>query len=198
MGKQWKQWETLFCGAPESLQMVIAATKLKDAPWKESCDKSLLLFSHSVKSDSVTPRTTAGQASPSFTISRSLLKLRFIELLVPSNHLILYCLLLLLPQSWTILTNQCILKEINSEYSLEGLKLKSNSLSPDVRSQLPGKDPDAGKDWGQEEKETTEDELVGWHHWLSGHEFEETPGDGEGQGSVACCSPWGHRASDTT
>ena len=61
---------------------------------------------------------------------------------------------------------------------------------PDSKSQLTGKDPDAGKDWGQEEKGGTEDELVGWHHWLNGHEFEQTPGDGGGQGSLACCSPW--------
>ena len=60
----------------------------------------------------------------------------------------------------------------------------------DAKSWLTGKDPDAGKDWGQEEKEETEDEMVGWHHWLNGHEFEQTPGDGEGQGSLACCSPW--------
>ena len=55
---------------------------------------------------------------------------------------------------------------------------------PDVKSWLTGKDPDAGKDWRQEEKGSTEDEMVAWHHWLSGHEFEQAPGDGEGQGSL--------------
>ena len=65
--------------------------------------------------------------------------------------------------------------------------------SPDSKSWLVGKDPDAGKDWGQEEKGTTEDEMVGWHQWLNGHEFEQTPGDSEGQGSLACCSPWVHK-----
>ena len=70
--------------------------------------------------------------------------------------------------------------------------------SLDVKNWLIGKAPDAGKDWGQEEKEVTEEEMVGWHHWLSGHEFEQTLGDSEGQGSLACCSPWGHRESDTT
>ena len=55
------------------------------------------------------------------------------------------------------------------------------------------KAPDAGKDWGQEEKGTTEDEMVGWHHRLNGHEFEQAPGVGDGQGSLACCSPWSHR-----
>ena len=61
---------------------------------------------------------------------------------------------------------------------------------PDVKSWLIGKDPDAGKDWGQEENRVTENEMVGWHHWLNGHEFEQTPGDSEGQGSLGCCSPW--------
>ena len=60
---------------------------------------------------------------------------------------------------------------------------------PDVKSQLNGKDPDAGKDGGQEEKGTTEDEMVGWHHQLNGHEFEQAPGDGEGQGGLVCCRP---------
>ena len=62
---------------------------------------------------------------------------------------------------------------------------------PDVKSQLIGKDPDAGKDWGQEEKGVTEGEMVGWHHRLEGHEFEQTLGDSEGQGWLAGCSPWG-------
>ena len=62
---------------------------------------------------------------------------------------------------------------------------------PDVKSWLIWKDPGAGKDWGEEEKGATEDEMVGWHHWLKRHEFEQTPGDCEGQGSLVCCSPWG-------
>ena len=70
--------------------------------------------------------------------------------------------------------------------------------SPDVKSWLTGKDPDAGKDWRQEEKGTTEDEMVGWHHWFNGQEFEQIPGDSEGQGSLACCSPWSCKESDTT
>ena len=62
---------------------------------------------------------------------------------------------------------------------------------PDVKKQLIGKDPDAGKDWRQEEKGTTEDEMVGWHHLLKGHEFERALGVGEGPGSLVCCSPRG-------
>ena len=69
---------------------------------------------------------------------------------------------------------------------------------PDGKSWLIWKDPDAGKDWGQEEKGTTEDEKVGQHHLLDGHEFEETPGVGDRQGGPACCSPWGRKESDTT
>ena len=64
---------------------------------------------------------------------------------------------------------------------------------PDVKNWLIGKDPDAGKDWRQEEKGITEDEMVGWHHWLNGHEFEQALGDGEGQRRLVCCSPWDHR-----
>ena len=70
---------------------------------------------------------------------------------------------------------------------------------PDAKSWLTGEDSEifpAGKDWGQQEKQETKDKMVGWHHWLNGHEFAQTPGDGEGQGSLACCSPWGHKELD--
>ena len=69
---------------------------------------------------------------------------------------------------------------------------------PDAKSWLIKKDPDAGKDWRQEEMRATEDELVGWHHWFNGHEFEQDPGDSEGQGSLVCCCPWGQKESDMT
>jgi len=69
---------------------------------------------------------------------------------------------------------------------------------PDVKSWLIRKAPDARKDWRQEEKGKTEDEMVGWHHWLDGHEFEQTPGDGEGQESLVFGSPWGCKELDTT
>ena len=69
---------------------------------------------------------------------------------------------------------------------------------PDAKNWLIGKDSDAGKDWRWEEKGTTEDEMVGFHHWLSGHEFEPAPGVGDGQGSLVCCSPQDHKESDTT
>ena len=102
-------------------------------------------------------------------------------------------------------SKQSILKEISPEYLLEGLMLKLKFQlefqipiwPPDGKNWLTGKDPDAGKNWGQEEKGMTEDEMVGWHHWL-GPEFEQAPGVGDGQGSLACCSPWGCKESDTT
>ena len=84
-------------------------------------------------------------------------------------------------------SNQSILKEISPEYSLEGLMLK---LKLQYFGHLIGKDPDAGKDWRQEEKVMTEDEMVEWHHRLDGQEFEQSPGTGDRQGRLVCCSPW--------
>ena len=112
------------------------------------------------------------------------------------NAFELWCWRRFLRVPWTARkSNQSILKEINPEHSLEA---EAPMLwSPDAKSQLIGKEPDAGKDWRQEEKGTTEDEIVGWHHWLNRHEFEKAPGDSEGQGSLACCSPWGRKESDT-
>ena len=108
----------------------------------------------------------------------------------------------LLRVPWTARrSNQSILKEINPEYSLEGLMAEAEApifWPPEVNSQLIGKDPDVGKEWRQEEKGTIEDEMVGWPHQLNGLEFEQTPGDSEGQGSLVCCSPWGHKELDTT
>ena len=79
------------------------------------------------------------------------------------------------------------------------LKLKLQILwPPDAKSRLVGKDPDAEKDRMQEEKGTTENEMVGWHHRLCGHVFEQAPGVSDGQGGLACCSPWGYKESDTT
>ena len=93
----------------------------------------------------------------------------------------------LLRVPWTARrSNQSILKKISpeSEYSLEGLMLKLKP--PDGKSWLVRKDPDARKNWKQEEKQRTEDEMVGWHHWLYRHGFEQALGDGERQGSLAC------------
>ena len=94
-------------------------------------------------------------------------------------------------------SNQSILKEINPGHSLEGLMLKLKLWPPNAKSWLIGRDPDAGKDWRQK-KGMTENEMVGWHHWLNRHESEQTSGESEGQECLACCSPWGGKDSDTT
>ena len=101
----------------------------------------------------------------------------------------------LLRVPWTVRSSQSILKDVNPEYSLEGLMLKLEL--PDGKSWLIGKDPDAGKDGRQEENGVIEDEMVGWHHWLNRHDFEQTPGDRK-DGILVCCSPWGLPESDMT
>ena len=89
-----------------------------------------------------------------------------------------------------------ILKEIGPGISLEGMMLK---LKLQYFGHLMQRvDSDAGRDWGQEEKGTTEDEMARWYHWLNGRESEWTPGVGDGQGCLACCDSWGHKESDTT
>ena len=111
-------------------------------------------------------------------------------------------------------SNQSVLREINPEYSFkvgrtwmdwcwrtgwEGLVLKMKlQFFGHLMQRLTGNDPDAEKDWRQEEKGMTENEMVRWHHQLSGHEFEQTQGDGEGERSLACCSSWGRKESDST
>ena len=124
------------------------------------------------------------------------------EILLKSGHL-------KVPISRTWLrTHQSILKEISPGCSLEGLMLKLKlqyfgvsrvwSFNPHAKDWLIGKDPDAGRDWGKEEKGMIEDEMAGWHHWLDGHESEWTPGVGDGQGGLACCNSWGRKESDMT
>ena len=115
----------------------------------------------------------------------------------------LWCWRRILRVPWTARrSNQSILKEISPGCSVEGRTNSEAETSilwpPDAKNWLLGKDLDAGKDWRQEEKGTTEDEMVGWHHRLNGHEFEQALGVGDGQGSLTCCSPWGCKESDTT
>ena len=119
----------------------------------------------------------------------------------------LWCWRKLLRVPWTTRrSNQSILKEISPGCSLEGLmlKLKLQYFGHLVKELWPpeelthGKDPDSGKDWRQEKKGTIEDEMDRCHHQLNGYEFEQTLGDGEGQGSPTCYSPWGCNESDTT
>ena len=114
----------------------------------------------------------------------------------------LWCWRRLLRVPWTARrSNQSILKEISPGCSLEGLDAEAETpilWPPHAKSWLFGKDPDAGRDWGQEEKGTTEDEMAGWHHRLNGHGFGWTLGVGDGQGGLACCDSWGRKESDMT
>ena len=109
----------------------------------------------------------------------------------------LWCWRRLLRVPWTARrSTQSILKEISPGISLEA---ETPVLwPPHVKNWLIGKDSDAGRDWGQEEKGMTEDEMAGWHHWLDGCEYEWTPGVGVGQGGLACCDSWGLKELDTT
>ena len=108
-----------------------------------------------------------------------------------------WCWRRLLRVPWTAgRSNQSIIKEIIGGTDAEAET--SILWPPDVKNWLIGKDPDAGQDWRQEEKGTTEDEMVGWHHWLDRHEFEQAPGVGDGQGRLMCCSLWVCKVSDTT
>ena len=165
-----------------------------------------------------TPWIAARQASLSITNSRSSLRLMSIESVMPSRHLILCHPLLLLPPippSIRVFSNESTLESPLDCKEIQPVHPKGDQSwvfvgrteveaetpilwPPDANSWLIGKDPDAGKDWREEEKGMTEDEMVGWHHRHNGHEFEQTPGDGEWQGSLACCSPLGRKESDTT
>ena len=108
----------------------------------------------------------------------------------------LWCWRKLLRVPWTLRrANQSILKEIFIGIFVGRTDAEAETpilWPPDVKNQFIWKDPDAGKDW-RREKGMTEDEMVGWHHRLDGHEFEQGPGVRDGQGSLACCSPWGRR-----
>ena len=112
----------------------------------------------------------------------------------------LWCWRRLLRVPWTARrSNKSILKEISPEYSLEGLmlKLKLQYFVHLMQRADSLEKTDAEKHWRQEEKEMPEDEMVRWHHWFNGHEFEQAPGVDDGQGSLMCCGLWGRKESDT-
>ena len=183
-------------GTPKSLQMVTVAMKLKDTPWKESYDQPR---QHIKKQRHCFANKSLSSQGYGFS----------------SGHV--WMSELDYKESWA-LKNWCVWTVV-LEKTLES-PLDSKEIQPvhpkgyqswifigrtDAEAEAPGlwpldsnnwfivKDPDAGKDWRQEEKWMTEDEMVGRHHWLDGHEFEQTPGVGDGQGGLVCCSPWSHK-----
>ena len=200
MGKRWKQWETIFLGSKitangdcshEIKRCLLLGRKTMtnlDSLLK-SRDIALLTKFHIVKTI-----TVVMYGWKNWTISK--------ENWVPKN----WCF-------WIVGLERTLESPLDCK-EIQPVNPKGNQSwifigrtdaegetpklwPPDAKNWLIGKDLDAMKGWRQEAKGTTEDEMVGWHHWLSGHEFEQTPGDSEEQGSPVCCSPWDHKDSDT-
>ena len=202
MGKQWKQCQTLFFWAPKSLQMVIAARKLNlllgrkvmtnlDSILK-SRDITLPTKVHLVKA-MVFPVVMYG--CESWTVKKT------------EHWRKNWCF-------WTVVLEKTLESPLDSK-EIQPVRPKGNQSwiligrtdaeaetpilwPPEAKNWLIRKDPDAGKDWRQEYKGTTDDKVVGWHHQLNGHEFGQAPGVSDGQGSLACCSPWSCKELDTT
>ena len=202
MEKQWKQAEFIFLGSKITAD-VIAAMKLKDPLLLGR--KVMTNLDSILKSRDITLRTKV-PSSQGYSFSSGhvwIWELDYKESWVPKN----WCF-------WTVVLEKILesaldCKEIKTVHPKGDQSWTSFGRAyadaeapvlwpPDAKSQLIRKESDAGKDWRQEEKGMKEVKMIGWHHWLNGHGFEQAPGDGEGQRSLACCSPWGHKILDTT
>ena len=197
MGKQWKQWQTIFF-----FDSKITA----DGDWSHEIKRHLLLGRKAITNlDSILKSrdyfANKGLSSQSYGFSSShvwMLGLDYKESWASKN----WCF-------WTVVLEKTLESPLHFK-EIKPVSPKGNQSwifigrtdaeaetpirwPPDAKSWLIGKGPDAGKDWRQDEKGMTEDEMVGWHHRLDGHEFEQALGVGDGQGGLACCSPWGHR-----
>ena len=199
MGKKWKQWQNISW-APNHCEWWFQPWNSKMlVPWKKSYDKPR---QHIEKQRH--HFVNKGLYSQSYDVSSCHVWMWQLDIQNTECWRIdafeWWCWRRHLRVAWTAKrSNQSILK-INPEYSLEGLllKLKLQYFGHLMwRAFLLEKDPEAGKDWGQEGKGASEDEMIGWHHQLSGHEFVQSPGGGEGQGCLVCCGPWGHKESYT-
>ena len=176
MGKQWKQWLTLFFWAPKSLQMVTAAMKLKDTPWKESYDQPR---QHIKKQKHYFVNKGTSRQGYGFSNGHVWMwELDYKESWAPKN----WCF-------WTVVLETNLespldckeIQPVHPKWDQSWVFIGRTDVEaetpifwpPDVKSWLIWKDPDAGKYLGQEEKGTTEDEMVGWHHRLNGHELDK-------------------------
>ena len=199
MGKQWRQWLTLFFWAPKSLRMVTAAMKIKDPCFGKSYDQPR---QHIKKQRH--DFADKGLSSQSYGFSNShvwMWELDYKESWALKN----WCF-------WTVVLEKTLESPLDCK-EIQLVHPKGDQFwefigrtdaeaeapilwPPDAKSQL----VNAGKDWKQEEKGTREDKMVRWHliMYINVHEFEQAPEDGEGQERLACCSPWGHKESDTT
>ena len=172
MEEQWKQWQTLFWGAPKSLQMVTAAMKLRHLLLGRKVRTNLdSIFKSRDVTLSTKVRLVKAMVFPVVMYGCESWTVKKIEhWRIDAFELWCWRRLLRVPLT-ARRSNQSILREVSPECSLEGLMLKLKLWPPDVKNQFIWKDPDTGKDWRPEEKGITEDEMVGWHHRLNGHEF---------------------------
>ena len=204
MGKQWKQWETLFGGGLQNhcRWWLHPWNKKTLTPWKKSYDKPR---QHIKKQRHYS--TNKGPSTQSYVFSSShiwMWELDHKERWVPKNW---YFWTVVLEKTWSLGLLDC--KEIHpvsTKGNLSWIFIGRTDVEaeapilwpPDVKRWHITKDSDAGKYWRQEEKGMTEDEMVGWHHQLDGHDFKQALGISDGQGSLACCSTWDCKESDMT
>ena len=197
----------LFSWVPKSLQMVTAAMKLEDTPWKKSHGQPRQYIKK--ERYSFADKGQSSQSYGFFPVVRYGCESWTIKKAEAEELMLLNCGFK--EDSWSQIEvrsplNCKEIKPVNPKGDQCWIFIGRTDAEaeapilwpPDGKNWFIGKDPDARKDWRQEEKGTTEDEMVGWHHQLEGHEFEQAPGVGDGQGSLACCSSWGHKESDTT
>ena len=199
---EMKQWETLYFGSPKSLQMVTAAMKSKDTcSLEEKFDQPR---QHIKKQRHYFANKGLSSQSYGFPSSHVWMwELNHKEGWAPKNW---YFLTAVLEKTLESRLDCKEIKPVNPKGNQSWIVIgRTNAEAktpilwpPDAKRWHIWKDPDAGKDWRQDEKGLTEHEMVRWHHRLNGHEFEWIPGVGDGQGGLACCSPWGHKESDTT
>ena len=197
MGKQWKQWQTLFWGGSKISVDSNCSHEIKRCLLLGR--KAMTNLDGVLKSRDITlhTRVCIGKAKvfPVVTYKCENWTIKKAEH-QRIDAFELWCWRRLLRVPWTARSsNQSILKEINHEYSLEGLmlKLKLQYFAHLMWRTDSLEKTDAGKDWRQEEKGAIEDEIIGWHYRINEHEFEQILGDSEGQGSLSCCSPWSHK-----
>ena len=203
MGKMWKQCQISFSWTPKSLWIVTAAIKLKDTFSLGEISMTNLDNILKKQRHNFANKCPSSQCHGFSSSHVWIWELDYKESWVPKN----WCF-------WTVVLEKTFESSLDCK-EIQPVHPKGDQSwvfigrtvaeaetpilwPPDVKSWLIGKDPDAGRDWRQEEKGTTEDEMAGWQHWLDRHEFEWTPGVGDGQGGLACCKPWGHKELDTT